>query len=310
MANKLSDFWKKGVGAPIANDLVEGGLGIDVDSVNGHQAYSKDNAGNIFRIGVSDIDDIDGLQTALNAKEDILGYPAADGYVLTSTTMGVRSWKDASNIGVVSINGVTGEVVFRTGDLPEGIGNASEPANLWYTDARVNTMVTTNIIDDVGAPAADKLYSSQKIKDIVDSNLQYLGSWDASVNTPTISDATGAAGDWYKVSVAGTQDLGSGAISFSVGDDVIFNVSESKYERIGSSNLVDSVNGKVGVVVLGTDDIAEGTANLWYTDARVDARLPSLIDNNTPSDVKTYSSNKIINYVTGEINIAVSIGNY
>ena len=34
---------------------------------------------------------------------------------------------------------------------------------------------------------------------------------------------------------------------------------------------VDSVNGQTGVVVLDTDDINEGTTNLYYTDARVDA---------------------------------------
>ena len=39
------------------------------------------------------------------------------------------------------------------------------------------------------------------------------------------------------------------------------------------SGAVDSVNGATGVVVLDTDDIAEGTTNLYYTDARADARV-------------------------------------
>lgn len=37
---------------------------------------------------------------------------------------------------------------------------------------------------------------------------QYLGLWDATTNTPTISDAGGNAGDFYFVSVGGTIDLG------------------------------------------------------------------------------------------------------
>lgn len=50
----------------------------------------------------------------------------------------------------------------------------------------------------------------------------YKGTWDASSNTPTIADGTGTAGDYYRVNEAGTQDLGSGNITFSVGDDVIY----------------------------------------------------------------------------------------
>lgn len=40
-----------------------------------------------------------------------------------------------------------------------------------------------------------------------------------------------------------------------------------------AGNTVDSVNGYVGEIVLGTDDIAEGSANAYFTNARVDARV-------------------------------------
>ena len=46
----------------------------------------------------------------------------------------------------------------------------------------------------------------------------YLGTWNASTNTPTLADGTGTSGDVYRVSVAGTQNLGSGNISFEIGD--------------------------------------------------------------------------------------------
>lgn len=39
------------------------------------------------------------------------------------------------------------------------------------------------------------------------------------------------------------------------------------------ADAVSSVNGKVGAVVLGTDDIAEGSTNLYYTDARATANF-------------------------------------
>ena len=53
--------------------------------------------------------------------------------------------------------------------------------------------------------------------------LQYQGTWNASTNTPTLTDGVGEQGDVYRTSVAGTQDLGSGNITFAVGDWVTYN---------------------------------------------------------------------------------------
>jgi hypothetical protein len=51
----------------------------------------------------------------------------------------------------------------------------------------------------------------------------YTGVWNALTNTPTLSDGTGAKGFYYVVSVAGSQDFGSGTINFDVSDWVIYN---------------------------------------------------------------------------------------
>lgn len=67
--------------------------------------------------------------------------------------------------------------------------------------------------------ATGKIPASQLTVDA----LQYLGTYNASTNTPTLADGTGTNGDLYRVSVAGTQDLGSGNIEFSVGDKVVYN---------------------------------------------------------------------------------------
>ena len=47
------------------------------------------------------------------------------------------------------------------------------------------------------------------------------GNWDASTNTPTLTDGIGNAGDVYEVTVAGTVNFGNGNIYFSVGDFVV-----------------------------------------------------------------------------------------
>lgn len=50
----------------------------------------------------------------------------------------------------------------------------------------------------------------------------YKGTWDASTNTPTLANGTGTNGWYYRVVVGGTQNLGSGNITFSAGDDVLY----------------------------------------------------------------------------------------
>jgi len=79
----------------------------------------------------------------------------------------------------------------------------------------------------------------------------------------------GDQGDVYRVSVAGTQDLGSGSQIFGVGDWCMF-TTDNEWKRSPATDAVTSVNTKTGGVVLVTDDIAEdGTpVNLWFTDAR------------------------------------------
>lgn len=52
--------------------------------------------------------------------------------------------------------------------------------------------------------------------------MEYKGTWNANTNTPTLADGVGNTGDVYLVSVAGTQDLGSGSVSYEVDDRIIY----------------------------------------------------------------------------------------
>ena len=99
------------------------------------------------------------------------------------------------------------------------------------------------------------------VSQLPSSLMSYEGTWNANTNSPTLADGTGNAGDVYIVSVAGTQDLGSGNITFAVGDWVIYN--GATWEKSVNSNAVVSVNGFTGVVVLDTDDVAEGSTNKY-----------------------------------------------
>jgi len=74
-------------------------------------------------------------------------------------------------------------------------------------------------------------------------------------------------------------------------------------ELLTPTDAVQSVNGQTGAVVLTTDDINEGSTNLYYTDARADARVLAAIDDTAGAGdtTKLWSADKI----TSEINGAV-----
>lgn len=80
------------------------------------------------------------------------------------------------------------------------------------------------------------------------SGLSYLGAWDASTNSPALTDGLGSDGDFFKCSVAGAQDFGDGEYTFGVGDWVIY--AGGHWHRIGVHETVTSVNGKIGDVVI------------------------------------------------------------
>ena len=65
-------------------------------------------------------------------------------------------------------------------------------------------------------------------------SLVFKGLWNAETNEPTLSDSTGMKGDFYICSVAGTQNLGSGEITFSENDTVIHD--GTIWHRVASSS--------------------------------------------------------------------------
>jgi hypothetical protein len=126
--------------------------------------------------------------------------------------------------------------------------------------------------------------------------MTYEGVWNASTNTPTLADGVGDVGMVYRVSVAGTQNLGSGAIAFDVGDYVILN-SSLVWEKSDTTDAVASVNGQVGIVSLNTDNIPEGTA-VYFTDERAQDAVGAMLANTTTIN---------LSYVDGTPSLSASL---
>lgn len=93
------------------------------------------------------------------------------------------------------------------------------------------------------------------------------GSWNATTNTPTLSNSdTGKTGVMYKVSVGGTVNFGGGNITFEVGDLAIND--GTLWSRIDATDSVISVAGKTGVVTLAKADVGlSNVANVDTTNA-------------------------------------------
>jgi hypothetical protein len=91
------------------------------------------------------------------------------------------------------------------------------------------------------------------VSQLPNSIMEYQGVWNASTNSPSLADGAGnadsAIGNVYRVSVAGSQNLGSGSISFDVGDYAILNASKI-WEKADTTDAVSSVNGSTGAVVV------------------------------------------------------------
>lgn len=78
------------------------------------------------------------------------------------------------------------------------------------------------------------------------SVMEYKGVWNAATNVPVLVDGTGDPGDTYRVSVAGTRNLGSGPIVFEVGDLVLYD--GSIWQRSDATDAVTSVADLVGTI--------------------------------------------------------------
>lgn len=96
------------------------------------------------------------------------------------------------------------------------------------------------------------------------SLFEYKGVYNATTNTPTLADGTGDSGDVYRVTTAGSQNLGSGSISFAVGDYAIYNTA-GVWEKSDTTDAVSSVGGLTGDISVANLKAAIGTGSWTQT---------------------------------------------
>lgn len=92
----------------------------------------------------------------------------------------------------------------------------------------------------------------------------FKGNWDATANSPALSDGTGTGGDWYFVQNGTTQNLGSGNVAWTTGALIIHD--GTKWVENEATNVVLSVAGRTGAITLTTADVAASTNKNYVTD--------------------------------------------
>lgn len=129
--------------------------------------------------------------------------------------------------------------------------------------------------------------------------LVYEGTWNASTNTPTLASSVGSNGHYYVVSTSGSTNL-NGITDWVTGDWVIFN--GSVWQKIDQTNLVSSVNGEVGAVVLDAADVG-AISSVASADASITVTTVG-----TAVDLAVYSSPRVIAQVRNETGASLTKG--
>ena len=227
------------------------------------------------------------------ASDDVLAIVDVSG---TAETKKITVANLTSGIGgaVDSVNTQVGVVVLDTDDINEGA------ANLYYTDARVdaNPDVVANTAKVGITPTQASEISANTLKvGITPTQASDITTNNAKVGiTPT--QASDITTNNAKVGITPTQAsdiVTNNAKVSNVQSD--WNASTGLAEILNKPTIptvpVDSVNGQTGVVVLDTDDISEGTTNLYYTEARVDAN-PDVVANTAKTGITTAQATAIV----------------
>ena len=130
---------------------------------------------------------------------------------------------------------------------------------------------TTGVVNSLGINVANgipQLDGSGKIlvSQLPNSVMEYKGTWNAATNTPTLANGTGNQGDVYLCSTAGTVNFGAGAITFAVGDQVIY--SGTIWQKAGgSTGTVTSIavtESGDALTITGSPITTSGTINIGF----------------------------------------------
>jgi hypothetical protein len=144
-----------------------------------------------------------------------------------------------------------------------------------------------------------ELYTSGLLN-LTSNNLSFQ---KADGTTSTVSLAAYLDEDARAIA-SGSLNSGTGILTFTRDDASTFNVDMSAL--LDDTNIVTQVNSQTGSVVLGTDNISEGSSNLYYTDSRVSANT-AVAANTAKNSYPSADATKLAGIETGaQVNVSVA----
>ena len=192
-------------------------------------------------------------------------------YLGTATTSKIGGVKPdgttiSINAGTISVgtiansNLTNSNVTVTAGTGMSGGGSVALGGSITLTNSGVTSIVAGSNISISGSTGAVTISST------VTGAVIYKGAWNASTNTtPTINTSgqvnsvTPTSGWEYSISATGTQNIGSGSQTYTVGGFIIWDTTAWQY--IPPANAVSSFNTRTGAVTLTSGDITSALSN-------------------------------------------------
>ena len=173
-----------------------------------------------------------------------------------TTALGFTPYSNANPSSYISASALTVSTAAAS-----GAGSLSYSAGVFtFTPAAAYTLptATPSVLGGVKVDNSTITITAGVIavSSALTSAVQFKGNWDASTNTPVLSNSlpAGVLAGWeYIVSVGATRDIGNGSTAWSVGDLVIYD--GAKWVRIPSGNSVTAFNTRQGAITLNSTDV-------------------------------------------------------
>ncbi|MGZ3809641.1 MAG: hypothetical protein ACXVCE_16285, partial [Bacteriovorax sp.] len=165
----------------------------------------------------------------------------------TTTVLAIES-KTSTTIIANTISNVS----FATEKLFDFIlSNASGAATYQVSFTMLNGTITAAHLSSMGATKGQvmKYNGTSWVPSSLTNAQTYLGTWNATSNSPDLTSPSSTPGDYYIVSTAGTLN----SVSYAVGDWIISD--GYNWQKVANSSVVVSTfNGRRGLVTLQPSD--------------------------------------------------------
>ena len=236
-------------------------------------------------IGAASINDLADVDTSAKTNGKVLTWDSTVGQWIAKVVTGQEGT-------ITSLNGKQGPgVILYTDDIPEG------STHLYYTAARVNTLINNTTLDrllDVNTAGAQ---DGQALVYHSVSNMWLPGSVGGTSGGLNIYDENIQVGSGSST----LKFVGSGVTA-----SVVDGVTTVTITGTGSA-AVESVNGQSGVVVLDTDNVNEGVGldRRYFTEARARSSISIAIGSSLLYDNAT----GVIAFVDAVTAVAGKTGN-